>query len=174
MLHDEVVALLARCAELLDAGDFDGVGELFADGALSAPDGTPFARGATEVAKFFTRNTLLHDGSPRTKHVVTTTSVEESPRIVARSSYVVFQSAPDFPLQAIVAGRYADELVRDEGGRLRFADRRFFVDLEGDLSHHLRRPELARPSTGKGPGSREPFPMAPEPDRNSLDASTAP
>lgn len=145
MLHDEVVALLARCAELLDAGDFGGVGELFAEGSLSAPDGTAFARGSTKVANFFSRNTLLHDGSPRTKHVVTTTSVEERNTIVARSNYVVFQSAPGFPLQPILIGRYVDELVRDAGGRLRFADRRFFVDLEGDLSRHLVRPELARP-----------------------------
>jgi len=147
VLHDEVVALLARCAELLDAGDFVGLGELFGDGTLSGPDGMPFARGSDEVTQFFTTNTLLHDGSPRTKHVVTTTHVEERDdgSVLARSSYVVFQSAPDFPLQPIVTGRYVDTLRR-VGGALAFSDRRFFVDREGDLTRHLRRPGIAKPS----------------------------
>lgn len=145
MVRDEVVALLARYAELMDVGDWEAIGELFPDGSLSGPNGKTFARGAGEVASFFRSNTVLHDGSPRTKHLVSSTVVEETERgaIVARSSYLVLQSAPGFPLQPIVTGRYHDELKRDGRGRLRFTNRRFFVDLQGDVSRHLRRPELA-------------------------------
>ena len=38
--------------------------------------------------------------------------------------------------QPIIAGRYHDRFVRDDGV-WRFAERRFFIDLVGDLGHHL-------------------------------------
>ncbi len=138
MFRDEVEALLALYAELVDAADFDELGELFPDGSLSGPDGKPFARGYEEVSSFFRSNTILYDGSPRTKHLVSNIVVVES-TITARSSYLVVQAAPDSPLQPIITGRYHDAFVRDGDGRLRFKDRRFFVDLTGDLSRHLRR-----------------------------------
>jgi 3-phenylpropionate/cinnamic acid dioxygenase small subunit len=146
MPHTEVLALLARFAELIDVGDWDAIGELFGNGSLSDPTGKPFARGGGEIASFFRTNTVLHDGSPRTKHLVFNTVVEEAGQgaLFARSSYVVMQAAPDFPLQPIVTGRYHDEFERDAQGRLRFKNRRFFVDLEGDVSRHLKRPELAQ------------------------------
>jgi 3-phenylpropionate/cinnamic acid dioxygenase small subunit len=146
MVRDDVIALLARFGELLDSADFDAIGELFEDGSLSGPDGRPFARGRTEVTAFFKDNTRLHNGSPRTKHLLSNTVVDETEHgaVIARSSYVVYQSVDGFPLQAIIAGRYLDEMKRDHAGRLRFVDRRFFVDLEGDLTHHLQRPDLAR------------------------------
>jgi 3-phenylpropionate/cinnamic acid dioxygenase small subunit len=138
MFRDEVEALLARYAECIDAGDFDGVGELFPDGSLSGPDGKPFARGKEQVATFFRSNTILYDGSPRTKHLVTNIAIDES-ALTARSSCLVLQAAPDGSLQPIITGRYDDTFVRDAEGRLRFKDRRFSVDVTGDLSRHLRR-----------------------------------
>ena len=145
MTSNEVVALLARYGELIDVGDWDAIGELFANGSLSDPNGKPFARGAREIASFFRTNTLLHDGSPRTKHIISNTVIDETgpDTVVAHSSYVVLQAAPGFPLQPIITGRYHDEFKRAADGRLRFKDRRFFVDLEGDLTQHLAQPELA-------------------------------
>jgi len=137
MLEGDVAALLARYAELIDLAEWDALGELFPDGSLSGPDGKAFAHGANEVSSFFRSNTLLYDGSPRTKHLVTNIVVDES-ALTARSSYVVLQSVSGFPLQPIIAGRYHDAFECDEHAQLRFKDRRFFVDLEGDLSHHLR------------------------------------
>ena len=68
---DEIRNLLGLYCERIDAGDFAGVGELFEHGALTEPGGKELARGAEAVAAFYAAGTLLHDGSPRTKHLVT-------------------------------------------------------------------------------------------------------
>ncbi|MEZ5182786.1 MAG: nuclear transport factor 2 family protein [Acidimicrobiales bacterium] len=149
MLHDgdRIRNLLGTYCERIDAGDFDGVGALFARGALAAgEDGPPFARGAAEVAAFYRAGTRLHDGSPRTKHLVADTVLEEpgpDGTVVARSSYVVLQAADGLSLQPIIAGRYRDTFGRDELDAWCFVERRFFVDLVGDLSHHLADPSIA-------------------------------
>ncbi|WP_410968997.1 hypothetical protein, partial [Salmonella sp. SAL4444] len=51
-------------------------------------------------------------------------------------SYLVLQAVDDLPLQPIIAGRYVDRFEPDRHGR-HFAERRFGVDLVGDLSRHL-------------------------------------
>ena len=136
MDHAEISALLVRYCDLMDAGDWEGVGALFADGALLAPDGTELARCADAVAMFFRSSVVLHDGSPRTKHLVLNTVIEvqDDGATLARSSYLVLQALDDRPLAPIITGRYVDRVA--DGS---FLERRFFVDLAGDLSHHLRR-----------------------------------
>lgn len=144
---DRIRNLLGRYCELIDAGDFDGVGELFANGSLAAGDGSPFATGSAEVAAFYRANTQVHDGSPRTKHLVLDTIFEEPDLdggATVRSSYVVLQAADGLPLQPIIAGRYVDRFDRDQEDGWCFRERRFTVDLLGDLSHHLADPEIAR------------------------------
>ena len=132
--------LLARYGELLDAADFDGVGELFEHGELCAGDGPAFARGADEVAGFYRSTVQLHDGSPRTRHLVTNVVVDGAS---ARSSYQVLQQVGDGPLQTIIVGRYEDRFVRASvGAGWAFEQRRFFVDLVGDLSRHLADPSI--------------------------------
>jgi hypothetical protein len=130
--------LLGEYCERIDAGDFAGVGELFAAGALADEHGTELARGAAAVAAFYANGTRLHDGSPRTKHLVTNSVVEvdeAAGTATARSSYVVLQGVPGQPLQPIIAGRYRDTFARTDAWH--FAERRFLVDLVGDLSTHL-------------------------------------
>ncbi len=116
---DHVRNLLGRYCERLDAGDFAGVGALFADGRLTTDDGTVLATGADEVAAFYRRGTRLHDGSPRTKHLVADTVMEVAPdgsSLVARSSYVVLQAVDgELALQPIIAGRYVDSFERVDG-----------------------------------------------------------
>ena len=132
---DHIRNLLGRYCELIDAGDFAGVGALFEHGRLADEHGTELARGADAVAGFYESIVQLHDGSPGTKHLVLDTVLEEDAgAVVARSSYVVLQD-----LHPIIAGRYVDRFVED-GGQWRFAERRFAVDQAGDLSRHLRRP----------------------------------
>ena len=136
---DEIRNLLGSYCERIDAGDFAGVGDLFADGALTADNGHELARGAPGVAAFYAQGTLLHDGLPRTKHLVTNTVLdidEAHGRAQARSSYLVLQQVGSGPLQPIIAGHYHDTFERADG-RWRFSERRFFVDLVGDLSQHL-------------------------------------
>jgi hypothetical protein len=95
------------------------------------------------VAELYRATVLLHVGSPRTKHLVTNTVIEPPApdgSITARSSYVVLQGLEGAPLQTIVTGRYVDRFARGADRRMRFAERRFIVDLVGDLSRHLAQP----------------------------------
>ena len=137
---DEIRNLLGRYCECIDAGDFDGLGALFADAAIADEHGTELARGAEAVAASYEATTKRHgDGTPRTKHVVADTVLEPQADgcLVARSSYVVFQATDGLALQPIIAGRYVDRFEQGPGGDWRFAERRFLVDLVGDLSRHL-------------------------------------
>ena len=132
--------LLGEYCDRVDAGDFAGVGELFVGGALADEHGTELARGAEAVAAFYAKGTRLHDGSPRTKHLVVNSVIdvdEAAGTGTARSSYLVLQGVDGQPLQPIITGRYRDAFTRVDG-TWRFAERRFLVDLVGDLSAHLR------------------------------------
>ena len=137
---DHIRNLLGRYCDLIDGADFDGVGELFADGCLADEHGTVLAQGAEQVAAFCASTVRLHDGLPRTKHLVLNTTLEVAREvagsITARSSYLVLQSLEGVPLQPIITGRYVDRFERTGGG-WRFVERRFVVDLVGDLSRHL-------------------------------------
>ncbi len=136
---DQIRSLLGRYCHLIDAGDFDGVGELMADAMLCTEDGTPLARGAEGIAALYRSLVTLHeDGTPGTQHVVANTDLTEAAgTITARSSYVVFQALPDLPLQPIVTGSYVDTFARDDAGSWRFVQRRFSVGPAGNLDHHL-------------------------------------
>ena len=136
---DAIRNLLGAYCERIDAGDFAGVGWLFAHGALADGEGRELARGAEAVEAFYAAGTRLHDGSPRTKHLVTNVILdvdEGAGRAEARSSYLVLQQVDDGPLQPIITGRYRDTFEHADGA-WRFTERRFFVDLVGDLSRHL-------------------------------------
>ena len=145
---EAVRALLARYCDLMDAGDWDGVGELFRNGVLRSPEGIELARGSLSVADFYRTGTQLHGGSPRTKHLVLNTVIESAGEsaATARSSYVVLQALDGFPLQPIITGRYVDRFV-ERDGLWTIAERTFFVDLAGDLSRHL----TYRPGDTPGP-----------------------
>ena len=61
---------------------------------------------------------------------------EDEDRAAARSYWTVFQAVEGLPLQPILAGRYHDRFVRHDG-IWAFAERRYLVDLVGDVSHHM-------------------------------------
>lgn len=138
--------LLYTYALRIDAGDFDGVADLFAHGRiLGREDGPPETvfEGRDGVRAMYARTTRLHaDGTPRTKHVTTNAIVEvddEAGTARARSTFLVTQATPDLPLQVIITGHYRDTFHRPEGpdGRWWFDTRTMYVDQVGDLSHHL-------------------------------------
>jgi hypothetical protein len=136
----EVANLIARYAELIDSGDFDGVAELLGDAGVGAGDGSTLLTGRKALAGLFTSTTRLYpDGTPGTKHVTTNLLLEldeEEGTGAARSYWTVLQAVPGLPLQPILAGRYHDRFERREGV-WRFTERRYLVDLVGDVSHHM-------------------------------------
>ena len=133
---DAIAALVFAYAERVDAGDLDGMAALFVHSTYRSH--VREYTGAEELACVMKSRIILHDGTPRTKHVTTNLIVDVTgDAATARSYFTVFQQTPDLPLQPIVAGRYHDRFER-VGGSWRFADRLVLVDLAGDLSRHLR------------------------------------
>jgi 3-phenylpropionate/cinnamic acid dioxygenase small subunit len=140
MLSDErqILNLLHLYCELQDAADFEGVCELFRDGAFRVQGG-PAARGFDEVYALKTRHDRVHeDGTLRTKHVTTNTHLDvasDARSAKARSYFTVYQATPRLPLQCIIAGRYDDTLEKVDGS-WRFGDRLVLPDLVGNLDEH--------------------------------------
>ncbi|HUY21419.1 MAG TPA: nuclear transport factor 2 family protein [Acidimicrobiales bacterium] len=132
--------LIARYAELVDGGDFGGLGSLLADAHFGG-EGDNVVAGREAIEKTFRAMVRTYeDGTPRTKHVTTNIIVEvddDAGSATSRSYVTVFQALPGLPLQPIVAGRYRDRFERRDG-RWRFVERRFTTDLVGDVSRHLR------------------------------------
>jgi 3-phenylpropionate/cinnamic acid dioxygenase small subunit len=137
--EQEILGLLFRYAELVDAGDFDGVSALFggAEVFMAGPD-LPAVPGSA-VGKVMQKFVVLYDGVPHTKHLVTNTifDVEDSTHVSTRSYFTVTQCVPGrFPLQMVASGRYHDRFEKTD--RWRFVQRTMLVDHHGDTSHHLR------------------------------------
>ena len=139
----EIENLLHLYAERIDAGDLEGVADLFAHGRVAASAEAPPEQGfhgrERVLALYRGSMRIYDDGSPHTKHVTTNSIVEVDAgeeTASARSYYTVFQQLDDLPLQPIICGRYHDSFHRIDG-RWWFDTRVMFVDLVGDLSHHL-------------------------------------
>jgi hypothetical protein len=131
--------LIAEYAEFVDRGDFAGLGLLLADATFGG-EGDAAVHGREAIERTFRVMVRVYDdGTPRTKHVTTNVHIEvddEGGTATARSYVTVFQALPELLLQPIVAGRYRDRFVRQDG-TWRFVERRFTTDLVGDVSRHL-------------------------------------
>jgi 3-phenylpropionate/cinnamic acid dioxygenase small subunit len=138
--HLEITKLLYLYAERIDLGDFDGVADLFEHAVITTPGAKPGPGGRQAALDIYTRSTRLYDdGTPKTKHVTTNAIIEvdeANNSASSRSYFTVFQALNDFPLQAIIAGRYHDKFERKEG-QWRFCERMMLPELMGDLSRHL-------------------------------------
>jgi 3-phenylpropionate/cinnamic acid dioxygenase small subunit len=137
--------LLFTYAERIDRGDLDGMARLFEHASYRAGDQAPLADWRAVAALNKSLIKLYDDGTPRTQHVTTNVLVELDPSgtsASARSRFTVLQAAPGAPLQAIVAGRYHDRFEK-HSGTWRFSARHIFMDLLGDLTHHLHLDKLA-------------------------------
>jgi len=145
----EIENLLHTYAERIDAGDLEGVADLFAHGRVAASAGGAGGAARAPEMSFEGRERVLalyrgsmriyEDGSPHTKHVTTNSiiEVEEGAKAAsARSYYTVFQQVDSLALQPIVSGRYHDTFKCIDG-RWWFDTRIMIVDLVGDLSRHL-------------------------------------
>ena len=145
--RSEITDLLYRYAELIDDGDFDGVGELLARASFGGPD-TPRVSGAAPIAGLFAATTRRFPvqgrgrhradlGTPRTRHLVLNPIVEiDGDTASARSTFCVVQATDRVPLQPIVVGRYYDRFARDLQGWY-FTERIADVEMMGETSDHL-------------------------------------
>jgi ketosteroid isomerase-like protein len=133
-----ITNLLYRYAELIDAGDYEGIGEHLAHAVITADGADGETQGADAVAAMYHATTRKYeDGTPLTKHVITNPIVEiDGLTATCRSYYTVLQKAGDAPLRPIITGRYRDEFEKVDG-EWRFSRRHMGVDQIGDLSLHL-------------------------------------
>jgi 3-phenylpropionate/cinnamic acid dioxygenase small subunit len=135
----QIQNLVHRYAELIDLGEFDALGTLLGRARVGSGDHPGTLTGADAVTAMFTSTTRRYpDGTPRTKHVTTNLIIEvddDAGTATCRSYFTVLQAVDALPLQPIVAGRYHDRFER-EGTTWHFAERRFFLDLVGDVSQH--------------------------------------
>jgi 3-phenylpropionate/cinnamic acid dioxygenase small subunit len=146
--------LLYEYAERIDAGDLDGVADLFTHGRINGREDGPAEtvfEGRDRVRELYGMTTRIHDdtGTPRTKHLTTNARIEvdeDAGTATARSSYLVTQATAELPLQVIITGHYQDTFHRIEDVWW-FDSRTMFVDQTGDLSHHLRFSAPMSPST---------------------------
>jgi len=138
--HLLITNLIHRYAELVDGGDFEGLGALFAHGELYATEGA--VRGSAAVREHFASWVHLHeDGSPHTRHVTTNVIVEvadDAQTARARSYVTVLQYGPGGLLRPIFFVRYFDTFHRVEG-EWAFASRRYVEPAAGPAEEHLKR-----------------------------------
>ena len=137
----EIANLLYIYARLVDSGDYAGIGKLFEHARLTAEDSDMDVRGADAIAAHYARTTRLYPdtGTPKTKHVMSNPIIEvdeEAGVATCDAYYTVLQATDALPLQPIIAGRYEDKFER-VAGRWRYTEKKFFVELAGDLSQHL-------------------------------------
>jgi hypothetical protein len=137
----EISKLIFTCDQRNDAGDFAGVGELFAQGSIGvAGMGENVCEGAQGVAEQFARVTRTYpDGGARTHHISTNLIIDvddEAGTATCQSHYVMYQQTDELPLQPIDAGRNTDTFERIDGAWV-WKRRYITVLLHGDLSHHL-------------------------------------
>lgn len=134
--------LLFSYAGLIDAGDFGGIGDLFARARMLDPTGQVIGTGRDEVKAIYDRATKVYEnGTPMTQHATTNvilTFGAADRTAKTRSRFSVMQALPDFPLQFIIAGDYEDEFACDDSNDWYFTSRQMKPKLIGDLSHHLR------------------------------------
>lgn len=135
-----ILNLVYRYPELIDSGDFEGIGRLFADGAIYTGDGASCV-GAAAIQEMYERNTRRYadNGTPHTRHVISNPIVEideSAGTAVCRSYVVVFQQVEGFALQPVWTNRYEDRF-RLVDGSWRFESKTMSDHMPGDVSRHL-------------------------------------
>ena len=136
--EQQIRNLMYRYMEATDDGDFATRAELFEFATIVFPPPMGSITGGAAIAANFESRQRLYDGIPRTSHICTNVIIEvddDANTARARSRYLVLQETGDLPLQPIITGRYHDRFERVDGA-WRFAERRFTVDLVGDMSAH--------------------------------------
>ena len=135
---DEIANLIYLYDEHVDRGRFADAAALFANATVTYEGRDITTTGAAELEAFLHRSDRLYpDGTPRTLWLRTNVVVDvhDERSASAFSFFTLFQEAPDFPLQVIIAGATRDRFVRADDG-WRFDARSVEIRLTGDLSAH--------------------------------------
>jgi hypothetical protein len=135
-----IANLVYGLAEAIDDADHDRIERLFGDADFQLAGREP-RRGGAAFREVVEQSMLLHDGSPRTQHLVTNLQItfdDDGDVASARSYVTVLQAVDGFPLQLVLAGRYHDRFQRDADGRWSWVERGMRIDLVGDTSWHTR------------------------------------
>jgi uncharacterized protein (TIGR02246 family) len=138
---EAITKLIFTYAERIDAGDFEGVAEVFAEATLTFEGFGEAVTGRDAIAALYARTTRRYeDGTPRTKHVMTNVMVDvddDDGTASSRSYFTVLQAVPgELALQPVIAGRYRHTYTFAEN-RWRVATMHIIIDLTGDLGHHM-------------------------------------
>jgi hypothetical protein len=138
---EAITKLIFTYAERIDAGDFAGVGQLFARATLTFEGFGDAVTGREAIEALYTRTTRRYeDGTPRTKHVMTNVMVDVDDggeAASSRSYFTVLQAVPGaLALQPVIAGRYRHTYERLDGC-WRALSMHITIDLVGDLGHHM-------------------------------------
>lgn len=137
---------------LLDSGNFEGLGQLFAQTRIYSGGQIIADRSPEQVIAAF-RDWLYtyEDGSPRTRHCIANVIIEpkSATRAVVKSYVMVFQQTAELPLQPIIGGDYRDTMEKIDGN-WRFVERHIGNDLVGNLSAHGRDLSVIRPMRANG------------------------
>jgi ketosteroid isomerase-like protein len=140
--EEAIRGLIVAYAERMDAADFDGVADLFADGEFRSSRGTRLV-GRDAVRGQYEAVLLYEGGMPRTMHVLGNIEVlldADGETAASQCTFMVLGAATPDSLAPILAGRYHDCFRRIDG-EWRFAERVVHPDLLGDLSGHMGRRE---------------------------------
>ncbi len=138
---EAITKLIYTYAERIDAGDFAGVAEVFADATLTFEGFGDAVEGREAIEGLYTRTTRRYeDGTPRTKHVMTNVMVDvagDGETASSRSYFTVLQAVPGaLALQPVIAGRYRHSYAQVDG-QWRITSMHITIDLVGDLGHHM-------------------------------------
>ncbi len=139
-LHRQAENLIYRYAEMIDEGDFDGLGSVFARASIHFVPGGLSLHGARDITSFYEKSIIIDaaTGTPCTTHWVSNVMLHDVPDgLSARSRYQVTLSQNSEPPRLIATGRYFDQFFVD-GDRVYFAQRRIITEYMGDTSGHLR------------------------------------
>jgi hypothetical protein len=134
--YAEISSLLFRYAELLNTGQFDLVGELFAQGRVSVEGSPKVYVGAAEVAEMYRSTTSSENGVDSLLFNSNVQVSIEGEQASAKSYFIAYHQRPGV-IRPVVGGRYRDRLSRIEG-KWTFVERIMTIDLVGDLGSHLK------------------------------------
>lgn len=149
--REAIERLIWLYADALDAGRLDDLSFLFARGCIKVDGRSDAVHGSAAVKKMFSTFTCFYNnkgervdirkeqGKPFTRHIISNLHFESLTSIHARvhSCFTVVQCLPGKNMDAIISGRYADTFAFDDQG-WHFVERYEYIDLIGDVSHHLR------------------------------------